>query len=89
MQSHWHKGLAILQAMPRCGAKCKTRGRLPCRSVAMNNGRCRMHGGTNKGAPCGKEHGKYRHGLYSKEIVEKLKGYKAIISEVRKTFSIM
>ena len=32
---------------PRCGAK--TRLKLPCRSPAMKNGRCRMHGGTNSG----------------------------------------
>ena len=36
-----------------CGAK--TRSGEPCRSKAMPNGRCRMHGGTNKGAPKGSQ----------------------------------
>ena len=31
----------------RCGAK--TRSGLPCKSPAMKNGRCRMHGGTSTG----------------------------------------
>ena len=35
----------------RCGAKTKT-GK-PCRSWAMENGRCRMHGGSSTGAPAG------------------------------------
>jgi len=34
---------------PRCGAK--TRSGAPCRSAAMPNGRCRMHGGGSPGAP--------------------------------------
>jgi hypothetical protein len=33
---------------PRCGAR--TRAGAPCRSPAMKNGRCRMHGGTSTGA---------------------------------------
>ncbi len=28
-----------------CGAKCRTKGGLPCEQPAMKNGRCRMHGG--------------------------------------------
>lgn len=35
----------------RCGAKTKSGD--PCRAWAMPNGRCRMHGGTNEGAPAG------------------------------------
>jgi len=34
-------------AAPRCGAR--TRAGAPCRSPAMPNGRCRMHGGTSTG----------------------------------------
>ena len=34
-------------AAPRCGAR--TRAAAPCRSPAMPNGRCRMHGGTSTG----------------------------------------
>ncbi|MGI3903030.1 MAG: HGGxSTG domain-containing protein [Janthinobacterium lividum] len=32
---------------PSCGAK--TRSGVPCRSLAMRNGRCRMHGGASTG----------------------------------------
>ncbi|WP_349775530.1 HGGxSTG domain-containing protein [Methylocystis echinoides] len=38
---------------PRCGAK--TRAGTPCQSPAIANGRCRMHGGTNPGAPKGNQ----------------------------------
>jgi hypothetical protein len=36
----------------RCGAR--TRRGTPCQQAAMANSRCRMHGGTNPGAPKGK-----------------------------------
>ena len=34
----------------RCGAHARTTGK-PCRSPAMANGRCRMHGGKSTGRP--------------------------------------
>ena len=34
---------------PQCGAR--TRSESPCRSPAMPNGRCRLHGGLSPGAP--------------------------------------
>ena len=43
----------------RCGAR--TRSGKPCRSPAMANGRCRMHGGPSPGAPKG-NHQAYKHG---------------------------
>jgi hypothetical protein len=53
---------------PRCGAKTRgARGGRPCRSPAMANGRCRMHGGTNPGAPRDEKHGMYRHGRYTRK----------------------
>jgi hypothetical protein len=54
---------AAVNAM-RCGAK--TRAGHPCRSYAMLNGRCRMHGGTNPGAPKGNRNA-WKHGLRSAE----------------------
>lgn len=54
-----------LEAAPRCGAR--TRRGTPCRSPAMPNGRCRMHGGTNPGAPKGNKNA-WKHGLYSMEM---------------------
>ena len=52
----------------QCGAK--TRGGGTCKSPAMENGRCRMHGGKSKK---GIESGTYKHGLYSKYAGESLK----------------
>jgi glucans biosynthesis protein len=48
----------------RCGAK--TRAGPPCRTAAMPNGRCRMHGGTSPGAPKGNRNA-WKHGLRSTE----------------------
>lgn len=47
--------------MKLCGAK--TRGGTPCKSPAMENGRCRMHGGKT---PHGDALPQYKTGLYSK-----------------------
>jgi hypothetical protein len=48
-----------------CGAKTRTGG--SCRQPAMKNGRCRMHGGKSLS---GKEHGRYKHGQFTKEALE-------------------
>jgi uncharacterized protein YjcR len=53
--------LAMLESL-RCGAK--TRAGMPCRSPAMPNGRCRMHGGKSPGAPRGNRNA-WKHGNYS------------------------
>ena len=45
----------------RCGAKTRSDG--TCKSPAMKNGRCRLHGGKTP-AP-GPTHPNYKHGLYS------------------------
>ena len=52
---------------PRCGAK--TRSGSPCRSPAMPNGRCRMHGGSSPEAPEGKANGNYRHGQFTCDAI--------------------
>ncbi|MDD2367548.1 MAG: HGGxSTG domain-containing protein [Desulfuromonadaceae bacterium] len=51
--------------MPRvhCGAKTRSGG--TCRQPAMKNGRCRLHGGKSLS---GREHGRYRTGLHTKEM---------------------
>ncbi len=60
---------------PRCGAK--TRSGTPCKSPAMANGRCRMHGGTSTGprTPEGLERSRkanLKSGFYSaKSIAER------------------
>jgi uncharacterized protein YjcR len=53
--------LAMLESR-QCGAK--TRKGAPCRSPAMRNGRCRMHGGKSTGAPKGNKNA-WKHGHYS------------------------
>ncbi len=71
---------------PRCGAK--TRKGKPCRSPAMPNGRCRMHGGKSTGPKT--EAGRKRcsearliHGFYSKEYQEIISTANKIIKEAK------
>ena len=56
---------------PRCGARTRTGS--PCRSPAVRDRRrCRMHGGTNRGAPKGNRNA-WLHGDRSVEAEEQLK----------------
>ena len=43
----WRITLPLAQSAPRCGAR--TRNGVACRSPAMPNGRCRLHGGKSTG----------------------------------------
>lgn len=54
--------------MRTCGAKSRRTGR-PCQAPAMANGRCRMHGGTNPGAPAGNQRA-VKHGIYARFYTE-------------------
>lgn len=65
---NWQKALDIANSAKRCGAK--TRSSKTCKSPAMLNGRCRMHGGKSTGAPCGKAHGNYKHGRYTNNAIQ-------------------
>ena len=58
---------------PRCGAK--TRLGTPCQAPAMNNGRCRMHGGKSTGPKTSdglkrSTMANYKHGWYSAEAIK-------------------
>ena len=68
----WRIHLSLAQACPRCGAR--TRSARPCRSPAMPNGRCRMHGGGSPGpTAAGIERirqARTIHGRYSAEMTE-------------------
>ena len=66
----------------RCGAK--TRSGKPCRSPAMPNGRCRMHGGPSPGAPKG-NHNAFKHGRYSARSIAARRQIAALIREMRRT----
>ena len=55
MTNPMREARAALALHPQCGAHCRTTGQ-PCRSPAMKNGRCRMHGGKAGRKPT---HGRY------------------------------
>ena len=69
--------LSPMHLSPRCGAQ--TRSKSPCRSPAMPNGRCRMHGGASPGAPRGKANGNYKHGRFTAEAIASRRGLNALI----------
>jgi hypothetical protein len=77
-----HAKPAFMDA-PRCGAHARTTGKA-CKSPAMPNGRCRMHGGRSTGArtESGKERARmanYKHGERSAET-------RALTAAMRKLF---
>jgi hypothetical protein len=76
-------GLFPMHQSPRCGAK--TRGGSPCRSPAMSNGRCRMHGGASPGAPTGKANGNYRHGDFTREALQQRRMLNSLIRMLRQS----
>jgi len=49
----------------------------------MANGRCRMHGGTNPGAPFGPENGAWRHGRKSRAFQEQARAISQLLRSVR------
>lgn len=53
--------------MARCGAK--TRSGRPCKGPAMENGRCRMHGGKATKTHAGNQNAA-KHGIYSQHLTE-------------------
>jgi hypothetical protein len=65
---------------PRCGAR--TRAGTSCRSPAMANGRCRMHGGKAPGAPPGNSHA-FRHGRYSAQAVAERRKLMALVRDMK------
>ena len=66
---------------PRCGAR--TRKGNPCRSPAMANGRCRMHGGTSPGAPRGNGNA-LKHGRYSAAAIAERRELATLIRSMRR-----
>jgi hypothetical protein len=74
---------------PRCGAK--TRAGTPCRSAAMPNGRCRMHGGPSTGpkTEAGKaaiRASRTKHGRYSQASIAERRKVRAAIRALREMF---
>lgn len=64
------------KTLPRCGAKARSNGYLPCRQAAMHrSGRCHYHGGKSRIV-----HGRY---IKSSRTIKKL--YRDIIADARQT----
>jgi hypothetical protein len=66
---------------PRCGAR--TRSVRPCRSPAMPNGRCRMHGGPSPGAPRENKNA-LKHGRYTTEAVSQRRALLGLLRTARR-----
>ena len=64
----------------RCGAR--TRNGSPCRSAAMPNGRCRMHGGMSPGAPKGNKNA-FKHGHYTAEAIASRREIAKLLRDAR------
>jgi len=74
------------ETAPRCGAR--TRAGVPCRSPAMANGRCRMHGGASTGATSAEGKARIRaavlqHGLFTAEARQELREDRAKVGTLR------
>ena len=61
---------------PRCGAHCRTTN-APCKSAAMANGRCRMHGGKSTGRPV-------THGQRTKEAKADRRAAQEVLTQLSK-----
>jgi hypothetical protein len=68
-----------MREAPRCGAKRKYDGR-PCQAPAMENGRCRLHGGKSTGRPI-------IHGWYSKAAVDERRRVRAMLKDMKATMA--
>lgn len=66
--------------MPRTNCGAKTRKGGSCRQPAMKNGRCRLHGGKSLS---GKDHGRYCHGMRTKESMELRQELAELMRETR------
>jgi hypothetical protein len=83
----WRITLPLAQSCPRCGARTRSGG--TCRSPAMRNGRCRMHGGKSTGPRTAEglermRQAKTKHGLYSAETRQLLRSLRALQRSARR-----
>jgi ribosomal protein L32 len=84
----WRLTLPLAQSCPRCGARTRSGG--ACKSPAMPNGRCRMHGGKSTGprTPGGlarMRRAKTRHEGYSEETRRLMRYIRELDREARRT----
>ncbi len=84
----WRLTLPLAQSCRRCGAR--TRGGLKCKSPAMQNDRCRMHGGTSTGPRTSEglermRRANTRHGIYSEESRRLIQAVRKLVREAEQT----
>lgn len=76
-----------------CGARTRVSVMpLPCKRIAMPNGRCHLHGGKSTGAKtkAGKLRQKmasWKHGRRSKETIERTKCLRTLLNSFRKNLA--
>lgn len=75
-------GMRAIAAHPRCGAHARTTGQ-PCRCPAMANGRCKLHGGKNPGAPTDVRNGNFKHGFRTRAAVAQRMENRELIKRLR------
>ncbi|WP_352547190.1 HGGxSTG domain-containing protein [Mesorhizobium australicum] len=75
-----------MHSSPRCGAK--TRSAHPCKSPAMPNGRCRLHGGKSPGAPRGNSNA-LKHGRYSAEAMAERRRFRDLLAEIKEVIELV
>jgi hypothetical protein len=74
--------LEAARSAPRCTARAKSTG-LRCQAPAVRGWNvCRCHGARG-GAPRGKRHGLYRHGLYTAEAILIRREVRALFTAAR------
>ncbi|WP_409997903.1 HGGxSTG domain-containing protein [Bradyrhizobium sp. SZCCHNS3002] len=69
-----------MQRAKRCGTK--TRSGKPCRSPAMANGKCRMHGRPSPGAPKGIQF-VFKHGRFAAATIQFRRDISAMVKSAR------
>jgi hypothetical protein len=91
-ETGWRRALQAAREVPRCGAR--TRSGALCRSSAMANGRCRMHGGPSTGPRTreGLERSRranWKHGHRSAEAMARRKEAAKIRREIRRLIELI
>jgi len=71
---------------PRCGAR--TRKETSCKAPAMENGRCRLHGGKSTGAPIGNQNA-LKHGEYSASSIQNRRELRSILRQFKMSLSVI
>jgi hypothetical protein len=74
-----------LALLPRCNAKAKSTG-VQCKQPAMKNGKCHWHGGKSTGAPLGNMNS-FKHGMYTKESLERRKNIRQLLKTCREALN--